>query len=239
MAQKAPAEWMPLPEYSGSCPPGLEYLTQVDQLLVHQQIELLEILTGWEQANKYVVKNTLGQQVYFAAEVSTCAQRQCCGPNREFKMSIIDNNGKEVMALQRPLRCGSSCCCDSWRPYMEVEAPPGNVVGYVKADGCGCCHPTYFVMDVDMKPIFRIHTPICGIGCCECEPKYPVKSLDGQEVGLIQKQWAGLTKEFFTDADNFGITFPMDLDVKVKATCLGALFLIDYMFFENKNNNNN
>jgi hypothetical protein len=50
------------------CPPGLEYLTQVDQLLVNQQVELLEILTGWETANKYRIRNTLGQQVYFAAE---------------------------------------------------------------------------------------------------------------------------------------------------------------------------
>ena len=62
----------------------------------------------------------------------------------------------------------------------------------------------------------------------------------------------------FTDADNFGINFPLDLDVKVcvkihlttylvyekdefqvKATLLGALFLIDFMYFEHSNNNNN
>ena len=32
--------WMPLPEGSAppGCPPGLEYLTQIDQILVHQQI---------------------------------------------------------------------------------------------------------------------------------------------------------------------------------------------------------
>ena len=30
----------------------------------------------------------------------------------------------------------------------------------------------------------------------------------------------------FTTADNFGITFPMDLDVKMKACMIGALFLI-------------
>ena len=41
----------------------------------------------------------------------------------------------------------------------------------------------------------------------------------------------------FTDADNFGINFPIDLDVKVKATLLGATFLIDFMYFEKQNNN--
>ena len=35
--------WMPPPaEVPPDCPPGLEYLTQIDQLLVQQQIELLE-----------------------------------------------------------------------------------------------------------------------------------------------------------------------------------------------------
>ena len=219
-----------------NCPPGLEYLMQIDQLLVQQKIELLEILTGWEQANKYVVKNTLGQQVYFAAEVSECCERQWCGPNRSFKMSIIDNAGREVMCMQRPLRCGYGCCCESWRPYMEVEAPPGNVIGYVKAEGCAFAWPKFLIMDANMQPVLRIHTPCCGVGCCQCSPQYPVRSLDGQDVGQIQKQWSGLTKEFFTDADNFGISFPMDLDVKVKATMLGALFLIDFLFFERNNN---
>ncbi len=82
-------QWMQAPQAPVGCPPGLEYLTEVDQLLVHQQIELLEskwsytatdyyalilynslftVLTGFETQNKYTVKNTLGQQVYFAAE---------------------------------------------------------------------------------------------------------------------------------------------------------------------------
>lgn len=35
--------WMPLPsDVPTNCPPGLEYLTQIDQILVNQQIELLE-----------------------------------------------------------------------------------------------------------------------------------------------------------------------------------------------------
>ena len=62
-------------------------------------------------------------------------------------------------------------------------------------------------------------------------------SADGEtEVGKITKQWSGLGKEAFTDAENFGVSFPIDLDVKMKATLLGALFLIDFMFFEKAKN---
>ena len=34
--------WMPAPQAPMGCPPGLEYLTAIDQVLVQQQIELLE-----------------------------------------------------------------------------------------------------------------------------------------------------------------------------------------------------
>lgn len=35
-------QWMQAPQPPENCPPGLEYLTQVDQLLIKQQVELLE-----------------------------------------------------------------------------------------------------------------------------------------------------------------------------------------------------
>lgn len=56
---------------------------------------------------------------------------------------------------------------------------------------------------------------------------FQVLSKDGKsEVGCIRKQWAGLLREAFTDADHFGITFPLDLDVNIKAVLLGACMLI-------------
>lgn len=53
-----------------------------------------------------------------------------------------------------------------------------------------------------------------------------VVSLTGEKVGKISKQWSGFAREVFTDADFFGITFPLDLDVRMKAVLLGATFLI-------------
>lgn len=34
--------WMQAPQPPPNCPPGLEYLTQIDQLLIKQEVELLE-----------------------------------------------------------------------------------------------------------------------------------------------------------------------------------------------------
>ena len=45
MAAKKPqaeVQWMAQPQAPIGCPPGLEYLAQIDQLLVQQQVELLE-----------------------------------------------------------------------------------------------------------------------------------------------------------------------------------------------------
>ena len=60
--------------------------------------------------------------------------------------------------------------------------------------------------------------------------------MSGQQIGKISKQWTGLAREAFTDADNFGVNFPMDTAVKNKALLIGAVFLIDFMFFEKSNN---
>ena len=56
-------------------------------------------------------------------------------------------------------------------------------------------------------------------------------SLDSAE-GLKIKQ----LKESFTDADNFGVAFPANIDVNHKAILLGAVFLIDFVHFESKQN---
>ncbi|ROL51731.1 Phospholipid scramblase 2 [Anabarilius grahami] len=119
---------MPVPQRPDGCPPGLEYLTQIDQLLVHQKVELAEVILGWETNNKYMVKNSMGQQVFYVAEENDCCNRQFCGPLRSFVLHVQDNLGQEVMTLTRPLKCGSCCfpCClqeDSSRKRKRMGQP--------------------------------------------------------------------------------------------------------------------
>ena len=56
----------------------------------------------------------------------------------------------------------------------------------------------------------------------------------GVECGRIVKQWSGLVREACTDADNFGVEFRKNLDTKHKVLLLAAVFLIDFLHFEQK-----
>uniref|UniRef100_A0A182WKA7 Phospholipid scramblase n=1 Tax=Anopheles minimus TaxID=112268 RepID=A0A182WKA7_9DIPT len=230
---KAKGGWMPIPQGIPNCPPGLEYLTAIDQLLVHQKVELLEAFTGFETANKYTIKNTLGQKVYWAMEDTGCCNRMCCGAARAFDMKVLDTFQNEVLHFNRPLRC-SSCWFPCCLQTMEVTAPPGNVIGYVEQDW-SILTPQFSIKDQNGETVLKISGPFCTFSICG-DVEFEVLSTNGTQVGKISKQWSGLGRELFTDADHFGINFPMDLDVRVKATLLGALFLIDYMFFEKSGN---
>jgi uncharacterized protein YxjI len=62
----------------------------------------------------------------------------------------------------------------------------------------------------------------------------------GDEVfGKITKRWSGLGTEMFTDADTFAITFPQEWSPYQKAVFFGAVFLIDFMYFENSGKSRN
>ncbi|XP_067644376.1 phospholipid scramblase 2 isoform X2 [Eurosta solidaginis] len=229
----AGGDWMSIPQGIPNCPRGLEYLTMVDQLLVKQKVELLEAFTGFETNNKFSIKNALGQKVYYAVEDNDCCTRNMCGPARPFDMKVFDNFRNEVIHMHRPLAC-SSCCFPCCLQTMEVTAPPGNVIGTVEQEW-SICSPSFSIKNHIGDTVLRIEGPLCTFTMCG-DVEFQILSLTGEHIGKISKQWSGLAREIFTDADFFGITFPMDLDVRMKAVLLGATFLIDAMFFEKQAN---
>ncbi|VDK36692.1 unnamed protein product [Taenia asiatica] len=57
-------------------------------------------------------------------------------------------------------------------------------------------------------------------------------SADGtSQLGAIQKKWSGFLRELLTDADNFSVTFPSDLDSRAKMLVLCAAFLLVWTTF--------
>jgi hypothetical protein len=69
-----------------NCPPGLEYVLGIDQLLAQQKVEIFETVTGFEANNQYFIRNSMGQDIYLASE-----DTDCCRSSRPFDLRIIDH----------------------------------------------------------------------------------------------------------------------------------------------------
>ncbi|XP_056354825.1 phospholipid scramblase family member 5-like [Oenanthe melanoleuca] len=217
--------------HTHSLPPGLEYLNQLDQIIIHQQVELLEAVLGREPCSKYEIKNGLGQRVYVAEEENGCCDRRLCAPARAFTMRVADRGGREVMRVLRPLRC-SSCCCPCFLQQLEVQSPPGTIAGYL-VQNWDPFLPKFTIQNQSKEDVLKIIGPCVTCGCFE-DVDFEVKTLNEMTtIGKISKYWSGFVNNVFTNTANFGIQVPVDLDVRIKAVIIGACFLIDLMFFEN------
>uniref|UniRef100_A0A1A8B223 Phospholipid scramblase n=1 Tax=Nothobranchius furzeri TaxID=105023 RepID=A0A1A8B223_NOTFU len=162
-----------VPMVATGVPPGLEYLTQIDQILIHQKVELLEAFIGFETNNQYDIKNSLGQKIYKAKEKNDCCTRNCCGSLRSFDMKIKDNADREVIRLIRPFRC-VSCWCPCCLQEMEVQAPPGTTVGFVKQDWHPFL-PKFSIQGPNKETLMKLEGPCFACNCCG-DVNFEVKS---------------------------------------------------------------
>ena len=127
---------------------------------------------------------------------------------------------------------------NDWNTYsfkstlIKVESPPGTPVGMVQQK-LTKVYPEYYIKDATGAQVLKIRGPCCM--CKFCDIDFIICTLEGEEIGKVTRQFsaASLAKDYIgVNSDSFGITFPIDLDVKIKAVLLAACFLIDFMFFE-------
>lgn len=183
-------------------------------------------MTGLETNNRYDILNTMGQPIFKAIEINNCCFLNCCGSYRCFHMKILNNAGMEVMHLERPLRCNGSCfpfcCCGQ---EMKVYSPPGQLIGRI-VQNISFCGARFEIRDENDQPQLRVNGPCCVFDFCG-NVDFRVLPLETDtQIGVVTKQWSGLAKEAFTDADNFGVCFPIDLEVRMKALLMAQIILI-------------
>jgi len=59
---------MPMNNMNNQVASGLDILARTDRLIVRQKVDLLEAFTGWQENNRYVIRNSAGQQIFYAFE---------------------------------------------------------------------------------------------------------------------------------------------------------------------------
>ncbi|CAF1503609.1 unnamed protein product, partial [Rotaria sordida] len=157
----------------------------------------------------------------------------CCPKTRRFDLHIVDSANQEIIRIKREFRCCVGCCwfacCAGCSQEVVIESSPGTVIGYVSQE-CSCWRATYVLKNESGTPVLNIvgATCICdGPYACCCGNKFTIYGTGGStEIGAVHKKYRGFVAEALTSADAFTIRIPLDLDVRMKAIALGALFLI-------------
>ena len=225
-------------------------LNSMSSVLIRQQPEYLEAITGCETPNRYHVFGlTQSGYTYLfkCSEISGWFMRNCCPSSaRSFDMEIKHiaslgqfnaNLSKNFATAIRPFTCTFFCLN---RPEMTITlVDNGQSVGKIR-------NPFTF-----FDPEFEIYNQngqlryFVSASCCQCgllcannffgkmsEVTFPIyNGKGGGQVGSIVKKGAQF-QELITDADSYNVNFPSDAtpEEKLLLICLGLF--IDYIYFE-------
>ena len=139
---------------------------------------------------------------------------------RPFEIHILDTSGNLFLKIKRPFKFLFHEC--------QVFDSRDKLLGSVKWE-CALIRKKYVAFDV-------FGTGMCRLDATAFKPWTFNITKGGVEIGQLRKKWGGMFKEIATDADNFGIQYNAGVAPNLKAVLLGAVFLIDFVHFENKGN---
>lgn len=191
------------------------------RLTVRQRKRWTEILLSFELRNKYAVYDQDGRGVLTVEEVDTglgaLLARLLLGPMRPFKAMVSDAaSGEPLLLLRRPFRF--------FFHRLEVVEASSEPIGSIERR-FAWVRRLYDISDRRGRVVGQIVGPFFKPWTFELH-------FGGRRVGSIVKRWSGLTKELFTDADNFGVDLAEVEDADAKVLAFAATVLVDVVHFE-------
>ena len=100
-------------------------------IVVTRQLELMNVMLGFEQANKYVIMDPRGNHIGYIAErdlgMGSMMKRQFFNTHRSFTTHVFDKHQREVLRFHRPFSWISSRI-GVYDP-LDTTAPPPSLQG--------------------------------------------------------------------------------------------------------------
>ncbi len=186
---------------------------------------VLSMLTGWEVAREFDITDSVGRSRGTAAEQG---QGFLAGLGRTYfsswmpiQFAVFAYPGQQlVLTLQRPFFW--------WFSEMTVTGPDGQRFGSATRQ-FSILRKRYALRDASGQIFATIATPLFHPWT------FPIFDRSGQQRGEIQKRWAGMTGEVFTEAHRFMIDLMNnDWPLAHRAVILATALTIDYDSFESR-----
>jgi uncharacterized protein YxjI len=195
-------------------------LARYTELVVRQEVEHLEVFVGFETANRYSIHTPEGGRAMYAAEESGALTRQFMGTHRPLTIRVVDSGGQPVLTASRKFYWFYS--------HLHVVDEAGSPIGSLKRQ-FAMMRRRFSLLDANASQIGRVD------GGPFRRNTFTVENGQGVELGRIVKQWSGLAREAFSDADTFQIQFSdQERSQEFRLMLLAAAFAIDLEFFEDK-----
>ena len=194
-------------------------LSQYQELIVHQEVEHFEAFTGFETANSYSVLTVEGDVLLHVAEESGWVGRQFLGNHRPMTLHIVDPDGNPVMTASRAFFWFLS--------HLHVEDADGNHIGSLLRR-FGFLKRIFAIEDAGGSELARVEGKML-------RPNTFMIYRQGDEIARVTKQWSGIGREAFTDADTFHVQMNTEVaDESFALLVVATALAIDLDFFESK-----
>ena len=229
-------------------------LENISEMIIKQEADILEAVTGCQEPNSYNVYGRLtnGEKMHIfkCREFSSCGMRYFCPVNcRQFTMKIklvfeeVKNTEDEeeeynnsLIIIDKDCKCPFLYCI---RPDMKVILCENDEKLGTIEQKFSFCDPVFSIYDKDDKEIFYIEADClqCGLLCrnnfCgktdEAHFYIYYKKDRSNPAGDICKKAA---KSMFSLADNYSVIFPNKATFEEKVLLTIAGIMIDYQYFE-------
>ena len=192
-------------------------LSEHQELVVRQEVEHLEAFTHLETKNRYRVLTPDGDRILYAYEESGFLGRMFLKTHPPLSIHVVDNDNEPVLTASRSFFWFLS--------HLHVQDGAGREVGSLRRR-FSILNRQFELEDSTGAMLAEIRGPLL-------RPNTFMVYKQGEEIGRVTKQWSGIGRETFTDAD----TFRVQLDTS-KANqdfaliMLACALAIDLDFFE-------
>jgi len=201
---------------------GLEAFFAGRGFRVQQQYESAEVVTGIQLANSYFVESFTGGGTLRVEEQDTGAatllMRNFFGGFRTAKLDVRGGGGQVLLTLELRRRP---------RPFNELAVYDwnGNELGRI-VERFAWLGRRYELCDASGAVLATLDKPFYRFWRFDL-------SREGHAVGRLEKPWAGLARELYTQADVFMVHVDEGLaDVRTRLLLVAASVLVDMVHFE-------
>lgn len=216
-------DWVSTPRSQLNALSGTHFLAGVEQLEIQRIVNLSTLLGLSKKEKQYRIKVPKAETIFLAMESRTQNEERSTRRFSGFSLIFLDPAGETSFIVKKnPI----------WKyipgPVHKITIESTELIGSVEQN-FSLLGPSFTVYDASRRPLCNIYGPnVCGC-CMYKESQFQIISIDqSHQIASLMHQWDHTLHEY-----TLLLTFPIDLNIKLKSLLLGASFLMEHLYFEN------